>query len=84
MPFRLSFTSIDATLVREGLARAWTRDGQHRDTLVELERDARGSGAGSTLDHVFTEISTFIRMCLKAKMGWETTEEDVDEEWLIQ
>ena len=38
--------SIDATLVREGLARVWTRDGQHRDTLVQMERDAQGSGVG--------------------------------------
>ena len=35
--------SIGAALVREGLARAWTRDGQHRDTLVQMERDAHGS-----------------------------------------
>lgn len=38
--------SIDATLVREGLARAWTRDGQHRKALIQMERDAQGSGAG--------------------------------------
>ena len=33
--------SIDAALVREGLARAWTRDGQHRRTLDQI-----GSGVG--------------------------------------
>jgi len=38
--------SIDEILVREGLARAWTRDGQHRDALVRLERGARRSGSG--------------------------------------
>lgn len=38
--------SIDAALVREGLARAWTRDGRHRDTLVQMEREAQGSGVG--------------------------------------
>ena len=38
--------SIDEILVREGLARAWTRDGQHRDALVRLERSARRSGSG--------------------------------------
>ena len=34
--------SIDEILVSEGLAKAWTRDGQHRDLLVSLERDAVG------------------------------------------
>ena len=38
--------SIDEILVREGLARAWTRDGQHRDDLVRLERGARNSRSG--------------------------------------
>ena len=38
--------SIDEMLVREGLARAWTRDGQHRDALVRLERNARSSASG--------------------------------------
>ena len=33
---------IDEILIREGLATAWTRDGQHRDYLVGLEREARG------------------------------------------
>ena len=26
-------------LIREGLGEAWTRDGQHRDLPVDLERD---------------------------------------------
>ena len=38
--------SIDAVLIHEGLARAWRRDGQHRDYLVALERAAREQGAG--------------------------------------
>ena len=38
--------SIDETLVREGYARAWTRDGQHRETLMDLEREARDNGVG--------------------------------------
>ena len=38
--------SIDEKLVREGLAVAWTRDGQHRDYLVTLEAEARKSGTG--------------------------------------
>lgn len=38
--------SIDETLLREGLAVAWTSDGQHRDFLVRLEQEARQRGAG--------------------------------------
>ena len=38
--------SIDETLVREGLARAWIRDGQHRDLLMELEVEAREKRTG--------------------------------------
>ena len=38
--------SIDILLVGEGLARAWPLDGQHRDTLVNLERSARDNHAG--------------------------------------
>lgn len=38
--------SIDELLVREGYARAWTRDGQHRDILMDLEQEARENGVG--------------------------------------
>ena len=38
--------SIDATLIREGLATAWTRDGQYRDLLVNLEQEARSQASG--------------------------------------
>ena len=38
--------SIDETLILEGLATAWTRDGQHRDLLVNLEREARTQETG--------------------------------------
>ena len=38
--------SIEERLVQEGLAQAWTRDGQHRDFLVGLEQSARLSGTG--------------------------------------
>ncbi len=38
--------SIDEVLIREGLALAWTRDGQHRDHLVGVEREARRQDAG--------------------------------------
>ena len=38
--------SIDETLVAEGLAVAWTRNGQHRDYLVSVEQDARRDGVG--------------------------------------
>ena len=38
--------SIDEMLVQQGLARAWTRDGQYRDQLAGREREARRTGAG--------------------------------------
>ena len=38
--------SIDAALIREGLATAWTRDGQHRNLLVNLEQEARRRASG--------------------------------------
>ena len=38
--------SIDATLIQEGLATAWTRDGQYRDLLVGLEQEARRQSSG--------------------------------------
>ena len=37
--------SIDEILVSEGLAKAWTRDGQHRDLLVGLETETRRDGS---------------------------------------
>ena len=37
--------SIDEVLIREALATAWKRDGQHRDYLVGLEREAQKQGA---------------------------------------
>ena len=38
--------SIDELLVKEGLAVAWTRDGQHRLLLMDLEREAKDEGVG--------------------------------------
>ena len=38
--------SIDETLIREGLAEAWVIDGQHRDHLFGLEREARTNKVG--------------------------------------
>jgi micrococcal nuclease len=38
--------SIDARLIAEGLARAWTDDGTYRDQLVALEGEARAEGVG--------------------------------------
>ena len=38
--------SVDETLILEGLALAWIRDGQHRNFLYELEADARAAGTG--------------------------------------
>lgn len=44
--YTASGESIDELLVREGLAEAWTRDGQHRDVLVAAEEAARRDGGG--------------------------------------
>lgn len=44
--FTLDGLSIDAALVAEGFARAWTRDGYYRDALVALEEEARREGRG--------------------------------------
>jgi endonuclease YncB( thermonuclease family) len=38
--------SLDATLVAEGLGRAWTRDGRFRDELLDLERQAKKDRRG--------------------------------------
>ncbi len=38
--------SLDATLVAEGLARAWRRDGQLRDAIAALEETAREARTG--------------------------------------
>ena len=39
-------TSVDATLVAEGFAEAWRRDGRYRDEIVQLEAEARAAGRG--------------------------------------
>jgi len=44
--FDSSGNSIDVQLVAGGFAKAWTRDGQHRDVLVDLESSANSNGAG--------------------------------------
>lgn len=38
--------SIDAALIAEGLAEAWTSDGALRDQLVSIEETARSAGTG--------------------------------------
>ena len=45
-----SGNSIDVQLVAGGFARAWTRDGQHRDVLVGLEESAKSNRAGCLWD----------------------------------
>lgn len=42
----MSGESIDEKLVREGFEIAWTKDGQHRDVLVQLEQEAQQEGVG--------------------------------------
>ncbi len=44
--YTLNGESMDEELIGGGLGWAWTRDGQHRDLLVDLERKARHSGTG--------------------------------------
>ena len=39
-------SSIDETMIREGLAVAWTADGQHVDVLKAVEARAKDRGAG--------------------------------------
>ncbi len=41
-----SGNSIDVQLIAGGFARAWTRDGQHRDVLIGLEQSAKTNNAG--------------------------------------
>ena len=38
--------SIDELLIRDGLAEAWIKDGQHKDVLTGLEQQARWDGVG--------------------------------------
>lgn len=39
-------TSVDATLVAEGFAEAWRRDGRYRDQIIQLEAEAQAAGRG--------------------------------------
>ena len=39
-------SSLDATMVAEGFAHAWQRDGRYRDDLVALEDQAKAEGRG--------------------------------------
>jgi len=41
-----SGNSIDVQLIAGGFARAWTRDGQHREVLIGLEESATVNNAG--------------------------------------
>ena len=44
--YTIAGDSIDETLIREGLARAGTGDGQHRQLLMRLEAQAQNNGTG--------------------------------------
>ena len=44
--FDSSGNSIDVQLIAAGFAKAWTRDGQHKDTLVGLAESAKANRAG--------------------------------------
>jgi micrococcal nuclease len=39
-------TSLDATLVAEGFARAWREDGRYRDQIIALEQEAEAQKRG--------------------------------------
>ena len=55
-----SGNSIDVQLVAGGFARAWARDGQHRDVLVGLEQSAKSNQAGCLwTGGSFTETSQY-------------------------
>lgn len=44
--YTIDGNSIDEILIRAGLARAWTRDGQHRGGLTNWEAKTRRAGQG--------------------------------------
>jgi micrococcal nuclease len=44
--FRPTGESIDATLVAEGFAEAWRRDGRYRDDIVALQDEAEAADRG--------------------------------------
>jgi endonuclease YncB( thermonuclease family) len=44
--YNMQGESIDEMLVREGLAQAWERDGQHRGALLTAESRATEDGVG--------------------------------------
>jgi endonuclease YncB( thermonuclease family) len=44
--FKEDGTSVDATLVAEGMGMAWRRDGRYRDQIVSLEERAKAEGRG--------------------------------------
>ncbi|MBP38035.1 MAG: thermonuclease family protein [Dehalococcoidia bacterium] len=44
--FGSSGNGINVQLIAGGFARAWTRDGQHREVLVGLEESAKANRAG--------------------------------------
>jgi micrococcal nuclease len=48
--YTLDGVSIDALMVRDGMAHAWTRDGALRDPLVALEAQARDARRGCLWD----------------------------------
>lgn len=44
--FKADGTSVDATLVAEGMGLAWTADGRYRDEIIVLEDQAQAAGRG--------------------------------------
>ncbi len=44
--FKSDGTSVDATLVAEGMGLAWRQDGRYRDEIIALESEAQAAGRG--------------------------------------
>ena len=62
--------SIDAALIAEGLARAWTRDGALRDELVALEVNAAAKGT-AVYGRTRARRSRMVRSCRTRRIAEE-------------
>ncbi|HZA26008.1 MAG TPA: thermonuclease family protein, partial [Dehalococcoidia bacterium] len=61
--------SVDEILVREGLALAWTGDGQHRGVLIAAEREAQQQGIGCLWQRT-AEVPTMREVTLLGTSIW--------------
>ena len=65
-----SGNSINVQLIAGGFARAWIRDGQHKEVLVELEQNAKANDAGC-LWSTLNSASTIFQLDLTRKSSAE-------------